>query len=125
MKKREKVIIFLGKGTEFEGKLTFHGAIRIDGQFKGEISSDGNLIIGEEGMVEANIHVSYIVICGEIHGDIIADERIEIHTPGKVFGNIQTPILVTAEGVIFKGNCRMDLTEEAEERKLAANIEMS
>jgi cytoskeletal protein CcmA (bactofilin family) len=125
MKKREEVIAFLGKGTEFEGKLTFHGAIRIDGHFKGEISSDGNLIIGEEGMIEANIHVSYIVICGEIHGDIIADKRIEVHMPGKVFGNIQAPVLVMDEGVIFKGNCLMDLVEEAEERKLAASIQMT
>jgi len=54
MKEREKVSTFLGKGTQFEGRLTFHRAIRIDGHFRGEISSDGILIVGEWGIIEAN-----------------------------------------------------------------------
>ena len=82
MKKREQVVTFLGKGTEFEGKLTFDGTIRIDGNFKGEISSSGNLIVGEKGMIEANMHVAYIVVSGEIHGNITADQKVEIHAPG-------------------------------------------
>ena len=105
--------------------MTFHRAIRIDGHLKGEISADGTLVVGEEAMIEANVCVSYIVICGEVHGNIIADQKIEIRRPGRVFGNIQTPILVITEGVIFKGNCRMDLAEEEKERKLAASIQMN
>ncbi|MBW2004532.1 MAG: polymer-forming cytoskeletal protein, partial [Deltaproteobacteria bacterium] len=61
MKKRDQAITFLGKDTEFDGKLTFHGTIRIDGHFKGEISAGGNLVVGEEAMIEANMHISYIV----------------------------------------------------------------
>ena len=118
MKKREKAVTFLGKDTEFEGKLTFHGTIRIDGHFKGEISADGNLIVGEEGVIEANMHVSYIVIRGEIHGNIIADQRVDIHVPGKVFGNIQAPVVVIDEGVIFEGQTRMYQAKEAGKRDL-------
>jgi cytoskeletal protein CcmA (bactofilin family) len=118
MKKTETTTAFLGKDTEFEGKLTFHGAIRIDGHFKGEISSDGNLIVGEGGIIEANIYVSNIIISGEIHGNIIADHRIEIHPPGKVFGDIQAPTVVVDEGGIFEGNCQMHRAKEADEKKL-------
>ena len=118
--KREKAITFLGKDTEFEGKLTFHGTIRIDGHFKGEISADGNLIVGEEGVIEANIHVSYIIIRGEIHGNIIADHRVDIRVPGKVFGNIQAPAVVIDEGVIFEGQTRMYQAKDTGERDLAA-----
>ncbi len=107
MKEREKVSTFLGKGTEFEGKVTFPGAIRIDGHFRGEISADGILIVGEGGIIEANIHVYDIIISGEIHGNTIADHRIEIHPPGRVFGDIQAPTMVTHEGATFEGNCRI------------------
>ncbi|MBU2499528.1 MAG: polymer-forming cytoskeletal protein [Proteobacteria bacterium] len=117
MIKTEKVITFLGKETTFEGKLTFHGTIRIDGQFKGEISAKGSLIIGEEGMVEADIHVSYIAISGEVHGNITADQRVDIHSPGKVFGNIQAPAVVIDEGVIFEGHTRMYQAKEAAESR--------
>lgn len=119
MKKAEKVITFLGTDTAFEGKLKFEGTIRIDGHFKGEILSEGNLIVGEEGMIEADIHVSYIAISGEVHGNITADQRVDIHAPGKVFGNIQAPVVVIDEGVIFEGNTRMYQAKNAAERKQA------
>lgn len=118
MKKREHVVTFLGKGTEFEGKLTFSGTIRLDGHFKGEISADGNIIVGEEGMVEADMHISYILINGEVHGNIIADQKVEIRAPGRVFGDIQAPSVVIEEGIIFEGRIRMIQAKEADERNL-------
>ena len=119
MKKTQSTTAFLGKDTQFEGKLAFHGTVRIDGHFKGEILADGSLIVGEEAMIEANIHISYILISGEIQGNIIADDRIEIHPPGKVFGDIQAPTVVIDEGGIFEGNCRMRRAKEADEEGVA------
>jgi cytoskeletal protein CcmA (bactofilin family) len=119
MKNRDQINAFLGKDTEFEGKLSFKGAVRIDGRFTGEIFTDGTLIAGESAVIKSEIHVSHIIISGEIRGNIIADKRIEIHAPGKVYGNIQAPVVVIDEGVIFEGNCRMQKTEAEREKKLA------
>ena len=116
MKKRDKFIAFLGRETEFEGKLTFSGTIRIDGHFRGEILAEGNLLVGEDGIVEANIHISNIVINGEVHGNIIADQRVDIRAPGKVFGDILAPVIVMEEGVLFEGNCRMHQVEKIDNR---------
>lgn len=112
MKRKDKVVTFLGKETSFEGKLAFHGTIRIDGRFKGEITRGGNLIIGEEGIVEADIHVSYIIVRGEVHGNITSDQRVDIRAPGKVFGDIQAPTVVIDEGVIFEGKTSMYRAKE-------------
>lgn len=121
MKNRDQINAFLGKETEFEGKLSFKGAVRIDGRFTGEIYTDGTLIAGESAVMKSEIHVSHIIISGEIRGNIIADKRIEIHAPGKVYGNIQAPVVVIDEGVIFEGNCRMQKTDadKEKEKKLA------
>jgi cytoskeletal protein CcmA (bactofilin family) len=119
MKNRDQINAFLGKDTEFEGKLSFKGAVRIDGRFNGEIFTDGTLIAGESAVIKSEIHVSHIIISGEIRGNIIADKRIEIHAPGKVYGNIQAPVVVIDEGVIFEGNCRMQKIEAEREKKLA------
>jgi len=119
MRKRDDINAFLGKNTEFEGKLSFKGAVRIDGQFKGEIVTEGTLIVGETAVIHSNVHVSHIIISGEFRGNILADKRIEIHAPGKVFGNIQAPIVVINEGVVFEGNCRMQRTKLGEDKKLA------
>ncbi len=118
MKNMEKISNFLGNETKFEGKLTCRGTIRIDGHYKGEISAQGTLIVGEEGMVDSHVHARYIVISGEVHGDIVADEKIEIRPPGKVFGNIQAPSVVINQGVIFEGSCQMQEAKEGVEKPL-------
>ncbi len=118
MKKRDDINAFLGKDTSFDGKLSFSGAVRIDGHFKGEIVTEGTLIVGESAVVESDIRVSHIIISGEIRGNIVADSRIEIHTPGRVFGNIEGPIVVIDEGVVFDGNCKMQKIKEAGDKRL-------
>jgi len=120
MKQRDQINAFLGADTEFEGKLSFKGAVRIDGRLKGEILADGTLIVGETASLECNIQVSQIIISGEVRGNITASDRIEIRAPAKVFGNIETPVLVIAEGVVFEGNCSMQKTKEPNEKKVAS-----
>ena len=119
MKKIDEINAFLGADTEFEGKLSFRGAVRIDGKFKGEIFTEGTLIVGESAVIESTIHVSHIIVSGEITGNIVADSRIEIHAPGRVFGNIQSPVIVIEEGVIFEGNCKMQRSDEDKDKKVA------
>ena len=112
-KSKDEINAFLGRDTEFEGKLSFTGAVRIDGKLSGEIFSSGTLIVGESAVIKAQIHIADMVISGEVRGDIFAEKKIEITVPGKLFGNIKTPKLVLEEGVIFEGNCKMkDLKEE-------------
>ena len=62
----------LGRGSEFEGKLTFEGIVRIDGKFTGEIFSDGTLIVGEGARVKAEIAVDTVIVQGEVVGNIRA-----------------------------------------------------
>jgi len=107
MQNRDKGINFLGKGTRFEGKLRFQGTMRIDGHFKGEVSAQGNLIVGEEALIEGDLNVSYASVSGEVHGNIIANQRVDLRAPSKVFGNIQSPAVVMEEGVIFEGTTKM------------------
>jgi cytoskeletal protein CcmA (bactofilin family) len=118
-KNRDQINAFLGKDTEFEGKLSFTGTVRIDGRFKGDILAKGTLIIGETAVIDSQIQVSHAVICGEVRGDISAEKKIEIHTPAKVFGNIQAPVVTIDEGVIFDGNCQMQKLSEEAGKKVA------
>jgi len=105
MKKSKGFNSFLGEGTQIEGELKFHGTLRIDGRFKGEIAATGSLFIGETAVIEADIHTTNVINSGEIRGSIYADEVIEIVEPGKVHGNIESPNIVIHPGVFFEGNC--------------------
>lgn len=98
----------LDRGSEFEGKLTFEGTVRIDGKFKGEIISEAKLVIGESGIIDANISIESVSISGKVTGDIKAKGKVEIHAPAVVKGNIEAASLVIEEGAIFEGSCSME-----------------
>lgn len=98
----------LGRGSEFEGKLTFEGTVRIDGKLSGEIFTDDVLVVGEGAEVSAEIDAGTIIIEGHVVGNVRAKRAVEIHAPGRVRGNIVTPSLFIDKGVVFEGNCQME-----------------
>lgn len=102
-----EVSTVLDKECTFEGKLTFEGCVIVHGKFKGEIFSEGSLIIGEGGYVEGHIEIGSIQIQGEVRGNISASQKIEINAPAVVQGDIAAPSLVIKEGAVFEGNCAM------------------
>lgn len=102
----QKITGFFDKDTEFKGDLSFKGSFRIDGFFKGTIVSDSMLVIGEQGKVEADVRAGYVVINGEIKGTIRAEDKVEIHNRGRVFGSIITPKLIVDEGAYLEANCQ-------------------
>jgi cytoskeletal protein CcmA (bactofilin family) len=107
-KKEIEIKAFLGEGTEFEGKLIFTGAVRLDGKFKGEILGKGTLVVGQSARIEANINVDSLMVGGDVRGAEEIGERMEIDTTGKFFGDIKTSIFVVHEGGLFEGNCQME-----------------
>lgn len=106
-KKDEEVKAFLGAGAEFSGKLVLSGSVRIDGNFAGEISGQGTLIVGEKARVEADITVDSLFVFGEVRGTIETAKKLEINSSGRLFGKVSTASLVIEEGAIFEGECAM------------------
>lgn len=97
----------LGVGSRVEGKLTFEGSVRVDGQVEGEISAQDTVIIGEGAEITAQITANVIVVHGRVTGDLNARKRVELKAPAALAGNISTPTLVIHEGVVFEGHCAM------------------
>ncbi|MCB0326027.1 MAG: polymer-forming cytoskeletal protein [Bdellovibrionales bacterium] len=107
----------LDRGSEFEGKLTFEGTVRIDGTFKGQIYSESHMVIGESGKVEGDINVGSVSISGSFQGNIHAKTRVELHKNAVVEADIDTPSLVIEDGVQFDGKCSM--SKSAHQKKNA------
>jgi cytoskeletal protein CcmA (bactofilin family) len=98
----------LGRGSEFEGKLTFEGTVRIDGKFTGTIVTGDVLVVGEGAKISAEISCGTIIIHGEVTGNIRAKNAVELHHPAKMRGNVETPSLMIEKGVIFEGQTKME-----------------
>src|SRR5688572_31588695 len=78
----------LGKGSEFEGKLSFEGQVRIDGKFSGQIFTKDTLVIGDGARITAEISAGTVVVNGSVEGNIRATQLIELHPPARVKGNL-------------------------------------
>ncbi|OGP92351.1 MAG: hypothetical protein A2156_14815 [Deltaproteobacteria bacterium RBG_16_48_10] len=104
----EENIAFLGEETVLKGRIGFKGVLRLSGKFDGEIFECGMLIVGETAIVKGKVDVNTMVIYGLVEGEIFARERVEIHSMGKLYGNLITPIISINEGGIFEGHCSME-----------------
>lgn len=98
----------LGVGTVIQGRLSFDTPVRIDGKLNGDVTSTKAVIVGQTGVMEAQIQVSaLIVLGGVVKGDIRATERVEILQGGRVEGTVTAPSLYVEEGSILNGTCNM------------------
>ena len=93
-----------------QGNLKFTGPVnlRLNGDFEGDLEAKGVLIIGEKANVKAKtVKGDNITISGRVEGNVICSKRLELTTSARVIGNIETPILVIAEGALLRGDCQM------------------
>ncbi|MCK5243100.1 polymer-forming cytoskeletal protein [bacterium] len=105
--KNRGVDTVLGVGSDFKGQINAKGSIRIDGKIEGNVNSEEGVIVGEKGLIKGNVAAKTVLISGKVTGNVAATKRLEIMPAGQLQGDIHTPRLVIAEGVIFKGNCDM------------------
>ncbi len=104
---------FLGPGSQFEGKLVFNEIVRLDGAFRGEVTSHDTLIVGESAEVQADIQVGTLILSGNFKGNVKAKTRVELRSPAKVDGTIETPAISVEDGVLLNGTITMNIGENA------------
>jgi cytoskeletal protein CcmA (bactofilin family) len=98
---------FIDQGSSFEGKLSFKDTVRIDGHFSGQITSENTLVVGESGLIEADIRSQSVIVSGTIHGNVMAMKRVILHKSARVDGDVETPSLVMEEGSVLNGKLNM------------------
>jgi len=94
---------FLDHGTEVSGELQFSNTLRIDGNFRGSISGEDRLIIGEQAVVHADIKVGEIEIRGQVYGNVEVQRQAEILSTGLLQGDLHSAVLIIQAGATFEG----------------------
>ena len=103
----DQVETLIGHTTTLKGSLTSSGALRIDGQFEGDIATTADLIIGEAGQVKATISAKNAMVAGIVTGNMDVNDKLELLPSAKVVGDLKVGTLIIGEGAVFKGNCEM------------------
>ena len=99
----------IGPGLSVKGDILSRGSLRVDGKVEGSISAEGSVVVGENGVVQANITADRVVVGGNVKGKVIGREKVEIVSPGRMYGDVHTKPskLLISEGVVFEGRCVM------------------
>ena len=110
----EDLVGYFEPSIELEGKMKVtSGMIRLNTGFKGEITSQGTVVIADQGEVEATVQAKVVSVAGKVKGNIHAAERLEIKEHGVVLGEIYTRVLVVEPGGYFEGQCHMPTGAQA------------
>lgn len=94
-------------GTNVEGDVRSTGDIRVDGYIKGSLHTKGKLVIGSTGKIEGEIQCTHADISGEIKGNIVVSELLQLKSTAKLVGDIVTNKLAIEPGANFSGTCSM------------------
>ncbi len=93
----------LSTDVEIKGTVKFTNDLVVDGKIEGEITSDGNLTVGENARIKAEIKTATVVVYGKVHGNINATDRVELKASAEVVGDIKAKTLSIEAGAIFVG----------------------
>jgi cytoskeletal protein CcmA (bactofilin family) len=104
---RQALSAFIDQGSEFEGKLSFKDTVRIDGVFRGEISSENTLVVGESGEIFATVRSRTVVIAGAVTGDVVAKDRLVLQKTARLEGDVQAGSLQMEDGAVLNGRISM------------------
>ena len=124
-KPQNRIDSLIGAGTRIEGNVTFSGGLRVDGEIRGNISSDkgqsGTLVISEQASVEGEISVSHVVINGTVIGPVFAGESLELLPNARVTGDVEYHQLEMQQGAVVQGRLVHQTSAKTVELKLASS----
>ncbi|HLA42228.1 MAG TPA: polymer-forming cytoskeletal protein, partial [Aggregatilineales bacterium] len=87
----------LGSNSTLLGELRSQADVRLDRTFEGTLEIEGNVLVGETGKVNADIHAKNVSVAGAVRGDI-SGKKVQLLRTARVWGNISASAITTEEG---------------------------
>ncbi len=98
---------FLDEGTEVIGDLRFTHVLHLHGHIKGKVISDGELVVGEKGIIEGDVQVGILTLGGTLLGNVVAKKKAHFLHTARIRGDVSTPVLRVDEGAMWEGSISM------------------
>ncbi len=95
----------IGKSVKVNGKIFTKEDLYVDGDVEGTIESQENKVtIGPNGRVQADIGAREVIILGQVQGNVIASDKVDIRKDAKLVGDIVAARISIEDGALFKGS---------------------
>ncbi|GAB6137158.1 polymer-forming cytoskeletal protein [Halanaerobaculum tunisiense] len=116
----------ISQETIIEGEIEVEESIRIDGQLNGTLTAEGDVFIGQEGRLTADIKAENVMIAGSVEGNVVVDDKLEVVSTGRLSGDISISNLVIHDGGVFEGSstANLDRSQLASDEEQEAVIDL-
>lgn len=107
----------IAASVKLEGDFQSQGNVLIEGVVEGSLKTERDLRVGERARISADVHAANATIAGEVRGNVVVAERLELEPTARLHGDVRTKILVVASGATVNGKLTMGAEVAAEERR--------
>jgi len=98
-------VTHIGKSIVIKGEASGSENVYLDGELEGSVELlEGNLTVGPDGRIRANVQARSIVVYGRMDGNLYGIKRVELKKSAVVVGDIYTPRIVIEDGASLKGS---------------------
>ena len=93
-------------GTSMKGEIRCEGNILLNGEFEGNVISQGEVVVGKSGRVAGEIQAAKLLVSGEFRGNFTG-EVIDIMPYGKVYGDVKVNNIIIEPNAVFEGETKI------------------
>ncbi len=97
----------IGEHTVFTGNIESEGSMKVLGKVEGDIRANGDVHVEASARIHGHIYGDSLYISGRVDGNITAKSLLHLQSTARLFGDIEVSSMVTDEGAVLQGSCKM------------------
>lgn len=97
----------IAKDLTVIGKLSGEGVVQIEGTVEGEVNLKGYVIVTPTGRVKGPIEADVIRVAGQVEGNLISHDHVQLERTGTINGDVTTVSFVIENGGRLNGRTTM------------------
>lgn len=107
--------------------LSTTGNIKIYGKINGAIKVEGDVLIGETGVVLGKVEADNLMLEGSVEGNVHCKNTLKLSSSAKLNGDAYVKHFSSEEGCLFAGKCIMEKMEKLKKKgnKIDKNFDTS
>lgn len=97
----------IGPSVKVEGNFSGDGDVVIEGVLMGTLSTKGDVRVGTNAVIEAEVKAKNATIAGKVRGNITTSNHLKLMSTAGVSGDIKAMTLTIEEGAVVNGKIMM------------------
>lgn len=114
-------------GCVLDSGLNTTGNLKVFGKINGNVKVEGNITIGETGVILGEVTANDVILSGTVEGSIHCKSNLKLTSSAKLSGDAYVKHFSSEEGCLFGGKCVMEGLEARVEKskEIDKNFDMT